>query len=60
MEFKLILESILFSAQKPLSTRDLRDLFQQTAEQSGDETAKSLKKVKEEDLTITLEQLQRV
>jgi len=59
MEFKLILESILFSAQKPLSTRDLRDLFQQTAEQSGDETAKSLKKVKEEDLTITLEQLQQ-
>jgi segregation and condensation protein B len=60
MELKLILESLLFSAQKPLSAKELRDVFAAAAEQAeGDETVKSLKKVKESELSNALEQLAR-
>ena len=58
MELKLILESILFSAQKPLSLKELRDVFAGAVEHAeGDETARGLKKVKEEQLTAALEAL---
>ncbi len=58
MELKFILESLLFSAQKPLSPAELRDIFSTAAEQEdADATVKSLKKVKEIELTLALEQL---
>lgn len=58
MELKFILESLLFSAQKPLSIRELRDVLASAADQDGaDATVKSLKKVKEAELTGALEQL---
>jgi segregation and condensation protein B len=57
MELKLILESILFSAQKPLSPGDLKQLLATAAEPSGDEPVKAFKKVREEDLVKTLEEL---
>jgi segregation and condensation protein B len=58
MELKFILEAILFSAQKPLSTKELRDVFASAPEHAeGNEVARSLKKVKEADLSATLEQL---
>ena len=58
MELKFILESLLFSAQKPLSVKELRDVLANAAEQEGaDATVKSLKKVKESDLVAALEQL---
>ena len=58
MELKFILESILFSAQKPLSLKELRDVLANAAEQDDvDATVKSFKKVKEDDLTAALEQL---
>lgn len=58
MELKFILESLLFSAQKPLSPAELRDIFSRAAEQDdADATVKSLKKVKEAELTAALEQL---
>jgi segregation and condensation protein B len=58
MELKLILEAILFSAQKPLSLKDLRDVFAAAVEHAeGDETARGLKKVKESELTVALEEL---
>src|SRR6266446_549120 len=50
MELKLILESLLFSAQKPLNVKELRDVLAAAA-------VKSLKKVKEEPLTAALEDL---
>ena len=55
MELKFILESILFTAQKPLSPRELRDLLAAAAE-NGEE-AKSFKKAKEEDVSAALDQL---
>jgi segregation and condensation protein B len=58
MELKSILEAILFSAQKPLSTKELRDVFAGAPEHAeGDETARSLKKVKESEVTAALEEL---
>ena len=58
MDLKFILEAILFSAQKPLSLKELRDVFAGAVEHAeGDATARSLKKVKEEQLTAALEEL---
>jgi len=58
MELKNILESLLFSAQKPLSVKELRDILAAAAgAEDADATAKSLAKTKENDLTATLEQL---
>jgi segregation and condensation protein B len=58
MELKFILEALLFSAQKPLSIKELRDVFPAAGEHAeGDETARGLKKVKESELTAALEQL---
>jgi segregation and condensation protein B len=60
MELKFILEAILFSAQKPLSPAELRDIFTKAAaEEDADATVKGLKKVKEADLTAALEELAR-
>jgi segregation and condensation protein B len=55
MDLKLILESILFSAQQPLSAKALRDTLADTAEQS--EEGRPFKKVKTEEITAALEQL---
>jgi segregation and condensation protein B len=58
MELKFILESLLFSAQKPLSVKELREVLAAAAEaEVADATAKSLAKTKESELTAALEQL---
>lgn len=58
MELKFILESLLFSAQKPLSVKELRDVFSEAAQdENAAAEVKSLKKVKEADVTAALEQL---
>src|SRR5512140_1852579 len=60
MELKFILEAILFSAQKPLSLKELRDVFAGAVQHAeGNETARGLKKVKEDQLTAALEELAR-
>jgi len=58
MELKLILEALLFSAQKPLSLKDIRDvLAAAVAHAEGDETVRALKKTKEAELVLALEEL---
>src|ERR1044071_5222737 len=58
MELKSILEAILFSAQKPLSPKELRDIFAGATEHAeGNETVRGLKKVKEELVVAGLEEL---
>src|SRR5579871_1187532 len=59
MEFKFILESILFSAQKPLSTKELREVLANAAEGSEDPAVRAFKKAKEDEVVATLEQLVR-
>jgi segregation and condensation protein B len=57
MDLKFILEAILFSAQKPLTPKELRELLAAAAEH-GDE-AKPFKKTKEDVVVAALEELQR-
>jgi segregation and condensation protein B len=57
MELKFILESILFSAQKPLNSGELRDLLAAAAEHG--EAARPFKKSRESDITAALEELQK-
>ena len=60
MELKFILESLLFSAQKPMSVKELRDILASAATaEDADEAAKPFKKVKDDDLTAALEELAR-
>lgn len=60
MELKFILESILFSAQKPMSARELRDVLGEAViHAEGDETVRALKKTKEEAINTALEELAR-
>jgi len=59
MELKHILESILFSAQQPLSPKELRDVLAGAAEHSEDTTVKGLKKTSFEAITAALEELAR-
>ena len=60
MELKLILESLLFSAQKPLSVKELRDVLAAAADLEGaDAIAKSLAKTRDTELTLALEELAR-
>jgi len=59
MELKYILEAVLFSAQKPHSPKELRDLLAAAAEQSEDGAARPFKKVHEDALVAALEELAR-
>ena len=60
MELKRILEAILFSAQKPLRLKEIREVFAGAPEQAeGDENARRFKKVKEAELTGALAELAR-
>src|SRR6266436_4634418 len=56
MELKFILESILFSAQEPLTAKDLKGLLSTAAEHDAD-AAKAFKKAPAEEITTALEQL---
>jgi segregation and condensation protein B len=60
MELKFILEAILFSAQKPLSTKEIRDLFAQATEHAeGDDAVAGFKKTKAAQIEEALAELQR-
>jgi segregation and condensation protein B len=58
MDLKFILESLLFSAQKPMSVKELRDVLATAASADGaEELVRSLKKVKEDEVVGALAQL---
>jgi segregation and condensation protein B len=58
MELKFILEALLFAAQKPLTTRELRDVFAGAVEHAeNDEVVRGFRKVKEAELESALQQL---
>jgi segregation and condensation protein B len=60
MELKFIVESLLFSAQQPMSVKALRELFVAAAEQpDSDDTARAFKTVNDADLAAALEELAR-
>ena len=59
MELKFVLESILFSAQHPLSPKELRDVLAQAAEPGDDSAARALRKTSLDAITRALEELAR-
>jgi segregation and condensation protein B len=59
MDLPLILESILFASQKPLSPRELRDLLNAAAEKSEDPIVTQYKKIKDEPLQEALATLEK-
>src|SRR5688500_6347491 len=59
MELKSILEAILFSAQHPLTPKDLRELLASAAEKSEESAPKEFKKVSADHITEALEHLAR-
>jgi segregation and condensation protein B len=60
MEVKSILESLLFSAQRPMSVKELREVFVNAAtDEDADPAAKPFKKIKEDELAAALEELAR-
>jgi segregation and condensation protein B len=60
MELKLILEPLLFSAQKPMTAKELRDVLATAATaEEAQEAARLFKKTKEDDVTAALEELSR-
>jgi segregation and condensation protein B len=60
MELKFILEPLLFSAQKPMTAKELREVLATAATvEEAQEVAKLFKKTKEDDVTAALEELAR-
>lgn len=59
MDLKFILESILFSAQQPLTPKELRDLLAAAAEHDDSGAARAFKKTPVENVTAALEELAR-
>ncbi len=57
MELKFILESILFSAQQPLSPKELKGILSHAVEHSEDDTVKAFKKTSADDITAALTDL---
>lgn len=57
MELKRIIEALVFSSQKPLSSAELRDILKAAASEAEDEAAKALRKVRLEALEQALEEL---
>jgi len=56
---KLVLESLLFSAQKPLVTKELRDFLNQAALDETAPEAAPFKKAKEQDILEALAELEK-
>ena len=57
MDLKSVLEAILFSAQQPLTPKELRELLVSAAEKSEEPAPKEFKKVSPDQITETLNQL---
>ena len=57
MELKSIIESVLFSAQKPLSAKEIKELLRETAGQSDLDEVSALKKVPVDKIISALEEL---
>lgn len=59
MDLKFVIESLLFTSQKPLSVRELREILSAAAEKGEEEAVKAFKKVKEDEMENALTELER-
>jgi segregation and condensation protein B len=59
MDLKFVIESLLFTSQKPLSVRELREILIAAADKGEEESVKAFKKVKEDEIENALTELER-
>ena len=59
MELKFVIESLLFTSQKPLSVREIREILTVAAEKGEEEAVKAFKKVKDAEIENVLTELER-
>jgi len=59
MDLKFVLESILFSAQEPLTPKELKGLLATAADQAEEAGVKTFRKTSVEEITNALEELAR-
>jgi segregation and condensation protein B len=59
MELKFAVESILFTSQKPLNLREIREILTVSADKGEEVTVKAYKKVKEEEIESALTELEK-
>ena len=59
MELKFVIESLLFTSQKPLSVREIREILSVAAEKGEEETVKAFKKVKDAEVENLLTELEK-
>ena len=59
MEMKFVIESLLFTSQKPLSVREIREILSTAAEKGEEEAVKAFKKVKEDEIENVLTELEK-
>ena len=57
MELKSLIEAILFAAQEPLSSKDLKTILSKPDETEENEFTRAFKKTSEADITAAVEQL---
>ncbi|HET6406399.1 MAG TPA: SMC-Scp complex subunit ScpB [Chthoniobacteraceae bacterium] len=59
MELKFVIESLLFTSQKPLSVREIREILTVAAEKGEEEAVKVFKKVKDAEIENVLTELEK-
>lgn len=59
MELKFVIESLLFTSQKPLNVREIREILSVSAEKGEEEAVKAFKKVKEAEIENALTELEK-
>lgn len=59
MELKFVIEAILFTSQKPLNAREIREILILAADKADEEIARAFKKVKEEQILEALAALEK-
>ena len=59
MDLKFVIESILFTAQKPLNAREIRDILRTAAEKAeeNEEQPKAFRKVSDDEINAALAEL---
>lgn len=59
MELKFVIESLLFTSQKPVSVREIREILSVAAEKGEEESVKAFKKVKDDEIENALTELEK-
>lgn len=59
MDLKFVIESLLFTSQKPLSLREIREILTTSAEKGEEEAVKAFKKIKEPEIENALTELEK-